>query len=328
VCPLLFSPNGRAAFCDPRVLFSPGERYAKVGIELEDAYLWDNWTLYNPREKRYFRYALSASKRDAGGAEGRHTLARLRVFTSADGRHWTDEGLVWPDQLTWSGHTRVDANGEYEIFVTLPDAATDKLTQKIAVARSADGIHFPRPDVLLDPSDPRFRARAEALGYDLGEADGIVMALRDPYAIGDDLFFAGKMKDPRSGKIIPAVGHARLIAGAKTELLAPIRLPVEKEILQIEVPNVVRIAPERYLMSVNLYAPPRTWVRIYESKSLGGPWHPAVGRALDSDGTLFRPEDHIYGFNLVSGTKTVQGSGFFMPGAAHPFSLTRLIEIP
>jgi hypothetical protein len=308
-------------------------------LRTKDTYLWDNWSFYNSKNKTYYRYSLSAPE-NVGDADARHAHARIRVFTSKNAQQWKDEGLIWSDDLTWSGQSYWDASQERVLlFHTRGRDVPNDMIQKISVAESYDGIRFSAARTLLDPEDPLTRAQALAQGYNLDTGKALVMAWRDPYFFENQLFFASKAKDPRSGKILPVVARARSAANIeKFSLEKPIFLPIEESITQIELPNIARLKNGRYVMSVNLSdrvanstasADVNTWVRFYTADSIDGPWRVAKGPSLDSQGNLFDATDRIYGFNLMGNSPdgSIQGSGFFRRGGQEPHSLTPLVTV-
>lgn len=300
-------------------------------------FLWDTWVFRHPVTGLYLRYALSAPDRGEGSFT-RHREARIRVFSSKDGKTWRDRGLVVNNSLTWSGHTAYSRDGKVLLFHTKSKFEANDVHQKIAVAESKDGVRFSASQTLIDPRDPNSRQELIKKGYYLDTYNGLISGFRDPYFFNDTLYFATR-KETSDGKIVPAIGRIRYPNQDFTQspqILPPMEFSLGKEITEMEVPNIRQLPDGRYLLSVNLTnrktpdAPTEevnSWVRLYVANSEDGPWSPARGPLLDQDGSLTGPLERIYGFNLETGTEEVVGSGFMRTGGQFPHAITPRIAI-
>jgi len=345
ICFLLLSCSQQAfaVSCGDSVksLIRPHTFFSNSSILKRDhTYLWDNWVIRDKVSGHYLRYSLSASH-DVGDNTARHAHARIRVFSSKDGLRWKDQGLVVDESLTWSGHTIQDQSGQFHLLHTKSEFVEGgDIHQRIAIASSSDGIHFSDSRTLVDPWDPTFRSQLERQGYHVGPSDGLISAWRDPHMFEDTLYFATKKKRS-DGRVVIAIGRLKFEGadfGRAPQILAPIELPLEKAITELEVPNVRRLPDGRFLLSVNLTdrASPQattegvqSWIRLFVADSLDGPWRVAQGPSLDAHGNLYTPSDRVYGFNLLTGTppSEVRGAGFFRTGGQAPHALTPLVDI-
>ena len=306
----------------------------------KDRYLWDNWIVYDGVEKQYLRYSLSAP-RSVGDNSMRHKHARLRVFSSPDGKTWTDRGLLVNDGLTWSGQTIQNKDGSFTLLVTKAKHLDNQdVHQKFAIAHSKDGVNFGEAQTLLDPWSPAWKGNLEKAGYHLGPADGGITSWRDPHLFEDVLYF-GARKKKANGDIVLAVGrleYPNADLSATPRILEPLELPIEKSITELEVPNMKQLEDGRYLLSVNMSdrASPEsktmdinTWVRFYVSESKAGPWTPAKAPQLDEMGNLYGASDRVYGFNLLQGLEPgeIKGAGFLRSGNENDHALTPIVSI-
>jgi hypothetical protein len=211
--------------------------------------LWDNWGYYDADAGLYRRFALAAPK--SAPLRRLDHASHVRAFSSPDGRRWTDRGAFLRPGFApqagavWSGSAwRDPKTGGWAMYFTARRRGRDAVQSLWSAPVRRDGSAG-QPRLLMDAGDPAFRARAEALGYHLGEGDGVVSALRDPFRDGDDLYFAAK--GVFGGRILPAVGRARW-NGTRWVLRRPLRAPLGPGWTQIELPQVVRAGGRRLLM--------------------------------------------------------------------------------
>lgn len=256
-------------------------------LELPGHRLWDNWGYYDKASGVYHRFAL-ASPATLRLEELDHA-SRIHHFTSFDGKRWDDAGAFLNPGFApqagavWSGSAHHDGSAWRMYFTARrsgPAAA-----QSVWVMKASASGRWGRPRLLMDSTDPAFRARAEALGYHLGSADGIVSALRDPFRDGDTLYFAAK--GVSGGAVRPAVGRARLVRG-RVVLLPPLFPPIPASWTQIELPQVVTVDGRRLMtMAVSnggrlAGAPskPRTGQLFFRMNDAGGLERPPKGDRL------------------------------------------------
>ncbi len=287
----------------------------RLGIMRSDEYLWDNWIVWDPKERRYLRYVLSAPR--SVGPDARHLNARLRIYSSKEGESWRDEGLLWPDQWVWSGQSYFDATTkQFHLFHTRPyfqsvpsKNSNAEIYQRIAVARSDNGIHFEDPEILFDPTDLKHRQRALEFGYDLDRGDGLVPASRDPFYFEGKIYFAAKAIDKKSLRSRPAIGVLAPNNQGEWEVEAPIHIELEEGITQLELPNFIRVPNGKILMSLNLSsrrfdeedsATVQTSVRLFwiDHPSMRTPPVPAAELVGNPLGEVFAPSDRVYGWNM------------------------------
>jgi beta-fructofuranosidase len=300
-------------------------------------YIWDSWIVED--DGVLHRYALSAPKSGYTPNE-RHEHAFVRHAISTDGGlTWDDRGPAvtpqptgtWPDHVVWTSSVKLRKNtkGEKEflMFITGRSEA-DGMTQRIGLTRSKDGQHFSVPEVILNPS--------ETLGYAITDADGIIMAWRDPYLIQDStdgrwhMFFSAKSKDS-CGVIRPTVGHAVADDDSLSQwtLQPPMVLP--QYYRQVEVPYMLQRDGEYYLF-VSTQANPlmetnagkEAAYRGYVGDSITGPWT-----------LIYEDTDRIYGHKIYAPTlfEKPRGSGdyaavsFFSEDTGCPITGTPIVDV-
>jgi len=222
---------------------------ALADLELPGHRLWDNWGYYDASKRVYHRFAL-ASARELSEAVMDHS-SRIHHFTSFDGRRWEDAGAFLSPgfapqaDAVWSGSAyRAPGHGSWRMYVSARRRGLGA-AQSLWELKSTPSGRWGRPRLLMDAADPAFRVRAETLGYHLGEDDGIISALRDPFRDGDILYFAAK--GVRGDAVRPAVGRARMVRG-RVELLPPLFPPIPASWTQIELPQVVVVDGRRLMM--------------------------------------------------------------------------------
>lgn len=300
-------------------------------------YIWDSWIVED--EGILHRYALSASIKYIPNERHQHAFVRHAISVDG-GLSWIDEGPAvtpvtnhsWPDHVIWTSSImlrREGAKKEFLMFVT-GRSTEDGWTQRIGLARSADGYHFGPPELILSPT--------QAFNYDISDDDGIIMAWRDPYVIQHPrsrewhMFFSAKMRD-EAGQIRPTVGHAiaKDAGFAAWELRPPLRLPHYYH--QLEVPYMIHRNGRFYLFVSTQNHPlkdnnkdKQTDYRGYVSETMTGPFEPVYSH---------HHQDKVYGHKIYAPTlfQRPGGSGdyaavaFFSGDTPHPLTGTPIIPI-
>lgn len=190
--------------------------------------------------------------------------------------------------------------------------------QSICLAMSRDGYtidkRFDQPLSCCDRDWQAIRDRGyylddkPRLGHRDGEADGPILAWRDPFVFIEDetihLFWGAKMGCKQS-----ALAHATVILTATgfeiAELSEPVLMPDGQAFTQLELPKVLKDETSgRYYLLLStcnrLYegqtdAEVDKKVRLYSSSSLSGPWLPAGKEGS----TILGVESHMFGLTVL-----------------------------
>jgi len=270
---------------------------------VKNSHIWDGWIAFDRATGLFHRFNLAAP-RDAslqsvgGNPSQRDRQAYIRYFTSKDGRTWKDHGST--GIAGWSGSTVINEHGRF-LFYT----EKDMVHQRIRLA-TWDGKAFrPMPTPILDPD--ALSKRANKLGYHLDNADGVIMAWRDPFVYRANgqwhMLFAAKRR-LASGKIVPTVGHATSADPdlQKWRLEKPMgKIPdIDGNHLsgQIELPIVAERGDQTYLFVSHSIVGAGKAARVTRAYTVGkgGELTPVNGRG----GVIIGPESGVYGFNLVA----------------------------
>jgi len=248
-------------------------------------YLWDNWACRRKADGLIHRFALTAPR--SLRPEERHAHAEIHRWTSADGADWTPHGPVLARRPAWSG-CATDLGARMALFFTGVEPEPER-RQTIRAAFSTDGETFTEhPAPLLEPSTQH--------GYDTGDADGVIMAWRDPFVFRDQsgawrMLFSAKNEGS-------CVGQAAAEDDSLTrwKLLPPLDLPARYP--QMELPGVMHAKDAVYCLVSTTDA-----VRAYRAATLDGPWEPA-----GEEGDLVLNRDTgIYAATLLAGENLAMG---------------------
>lgn len=213
-------------------------------------HLWDNWGHYDSSTQTYHRFSLAAS--NDLHPDQRHLKSHLRHFTSNDGKNWVDKGKVIDTYFDsrvdtiWSGSTYYDeTSGQWHLYFT-GTTRDDLTTQRIWKMTTRDHKNWSHPELFADGYTGRLKDQLSLMGYHLGDADNIISAFRDPYRLGDELYFATKAID-HQGHIRPAIGRLKNIDG-NMEVAKPIFLDLDSGMTQIELPNIIQKNNKQYMI--------------------------------------------------------------------------------
>lgn len=304
------------------------------GICHPELYLWDVWSSQEGDD--FHLYCLAVSRKDQHGEvfppESRNQKSfHIRHFVSQDkGRSWTDQGCfqkaqvergVFDSKSIWSGSILPLPDGRQLTAYTgiREQGASLIFQQSLGLSISADwqqvipGSQHVISDSLTDwhaiTDLGYFLGELDSLGHKDGEANGPILAWRDPFLCNHDgklhLFWSAKM-----GSRTPALGHALLSetgSGFEVQkLYPPVAMPDGDEYTQLELPKILHDeVNDRFLLLVSSCnrlherqsdeeADKR--MRLYESKSIEGPWHEFGHRGS----TIDLAEAHMFGITILS----------------------------
>ena len=299
-------------------------------IRHPELFLWDSWSCR--LQDTLHLYCLALPRLGADGhaihPDQRNQYAfHIHHFTSSnEGQTWVDAGTfqhpaeakdrfdsgnVWSgsiwltqDGLPWSAYTGIaQREGEHPFLQTIA----------VIEAESTHSVGNDLPQVALCPV--RDHAHATAMGYGLsnkedlghraGEADGNILAWRDPFIFEFDnsLYMAFAAKNT-SGK--PAVGIGKFsdkTPSSQCELIHPMTLPDIDDYGQLEVPKLYPLASGDWLLlcattdrrsEQQPATDVSTQIRLYLAPTPLGPWRTA-GKASSILGNA----DHLFGATLI-----------------------------
>ncbi|NNC99732.1 MAG: hypothetical protein HKN85_06090 [Gammaproteobacteria bacterium] len=344
--------NIPAAYADPFV----------GGIDHPEVYLWDVWSSQEGTDLHL--YCLAVSRKDEHGKVFPPELRNQRSFhirhfiSRDDGQTWTDQGCFqkvqdgagkFDSKSIWSGSILSLADGRQLTAYTgiREQGPTLLFQQSLGLSISADWQHIipGSQHVISDPLTDwhpitelgYFLGELSSLGHKDGEADGPILAWRDPFLFHGDgeihLFWSAKMGSRKS-----ALGHAILSeteSGFEVQkMYPPVAMPDGDEYTQLELPKILHDdANDRFLLLVSSCnrlherqsdeeADKR--MRLYQAKSLEGPWH----KYGHQGSTLELAEAHMFGVTIVSADFSKQMLRYVAPytAAAGPKKFLTLSE--
>lgn len=232
-------------------------------------HLWDNWLLWDKvNPNRLHRFSMAAPKSVPIPLIDEYARW-LHFYSDDEGKTWKGGGEILSakknqqERAVWSGSIRQNEEGKFwgaytallrsrkveqGIGLAFWDEKTNKLKQQKRL------LIDPRRDNKELLSLGYALESAEKVGLNL-EADGSVLALRDPFIYGDtpeeaEFYFAAKAKN-ESGEFVPAIGRFRAVkvnGEYRAKLLSPLTLPDAQKFKQAELPNVFDIKGKKYLL--------------------------------------------------------------------------------
>lgn len=317
------------------------------GIDHPNLYLWDVWSASTDGTTHL--YCLAVSNKDERGnllpPECRNQKSfHIRHFVSHDnGESWIDKGCfqqarhgqdIFDSKSIWSGSILPLSDGRKLMGYTgIRDRGnTLAFHQTLALSISDDwnvaksGSQTLLSDPLIDYNCIRekgyFLGEADALGHKDGEANGPILAWRDPFLLCHEgqlhMFWSAKMESN-----LPALGHALLTETesgfAISELFQATAMPDGQQYTQLELPKVLYDdVQNRFMLLVSSCnrlherqsdkeADKR--MRLYTSASLEGPWC-EFGHA---GSTLSLAEPHMFGITIVEADFELQQLKYVAP---------------
>jgi len=293
----------------------------KNGIRHPSLYLWDAWSYVEEDRIHLYCLAISKTKPDdtpLQPIERNNFPFHIRHFTSENnGKSWKDEGCFletkpWSNKhnfyTIWSGSIETLPDGKKLVAFTALEKVDSNhpFLQNIAIATSNDGYGV---DQILDIalSSPRknwqeitdmgyYLDVPEKLGHSAGENGGPILAWRDPFIfLGKNeeinLFWGGKVSS-KKGALVRAI----LVKSGTTykiaKLCPPVTVPDGNEFTQLELPKILFDKDKkRYYLIIStcnrlyegqLDEEVDKGVRIYQSKTINGPWETLGEKILGS----------------------------------------------
>ncbi len=336
----------QSSHCD-EIVPNPHPEPFKDGIAHPNLYLWDVWSAFT--NDTLHLYCLAVSNKDEKGgvfpAGNRNDKSfHIRHFVSQDkGQSWLDRGCfqrarlgqdLFDSRSIWSGSILPLSDGRKLMGYTGIREQGNTLTfhQSLALSISDDWetaksgsqtlISDPTTDYKKITDHGYFLGDVELLGHKDGEANGPIMAWRDPYLLSHDgqihMFWSAKF-DSKS----PALGHALLTETdsgfAMTKLYRAIAMPDGHEYTQLELPKVMYDdARDRFLMLVSSCnrihegqneEESDKRMRLYTSQSLEGPWH----ECGHSGSTLTLAQPNMFGICVIDADYQAQTLRYIAP---------------
>lgn len=270
-------------------------------FELDDAWVWDHWTVDDGQQ---FHMFFLFAPRGLPSPDDRHFHARIGHAVSDDLRRW--ERLADPladaarpafdDLATWTGSVTRGQDGLWYMFYTGASRAEQGLVQRVGSAVSDDLVSWQRTPLVLE-ADRRWY---EKLDTQIWPDE----AWRDPWVFPDEdgtgwhmLVTARSAEGPRDRGVI---GHARSADLLHWEVEPPLSAPGQG-FGQLEVPQVEMVDGDWVLIFSCLGSEMRSRRRgdggvwLAKGDSALGPWDIAGARRLTDEsiyaGRIVRDRD-------------------------------------
>lgn len=291
---------------------APAEGLFCGAIRHPQLWLWDSWTDTTPHGLELFCLALS--RVDAAGVPIRPSDRNLfpfhvRRFVSRDqGESWKDLGaFMGPAAMgdgycarnVWSGSALALPDGaRLHALTGLRERGPDRCflqTLFVAHERSGGALTMPTSAVLCPERDGAairaagyYLGPAETLGANVGEADGPILAWRDPYLFWDEHKRLQMLWSAKVAPRTPALGRATLRWAGQTvaveTLHPPTLLPDAGLMTQAEVPKayespfhggwLLLVSACDRQSEIQPDCEVTKLMRLYRSESSAGPWRP------------------------------------------------------
>jgi len=315
------------------IIPEPSGELFESGISHSELYLWDVWSSQESNEVHL--YCLAVSRKDVQGKVippelRNHTSFHIRHFLSKNaGQSWSDKGCYqkprdktegFDSRSIWSGSILPLRDGRQLTAYTGIRKQSDTLLFQQSLALSlSDDWQCVTPNTQHVVSDPLldweaitklgyFLGELSLLGHKDGEADGPILAWRDPFLLNHEgqihMYWSAKM-----AARTPALGHALLTeseSGYTVEkMYPPVAMPDGGEYTQLELPKIYHDdVNDRFLLLVSSCnrlherqsdeeADKR--MRLYQSESPDGPWHEFGHHGS----TLDLAEENMFGVSIV-----------------------------
>jgi beta-fructofuranosidase len=307
-----------------------------VTLRLPDHWVWDAWYVVDgDLVHAFFLHA----PRSLGNPDLRHGHARVGHAVSHDLRSWELREPVLTDpptgaldgRATWTGSVIRDGDRWLMAFSGLADRPGERFVQRIGLAESRDLDTWTRTGVEVE---------ADGRWYEKASPGGPGEHWRDPWCWVDPddvlhlLITAHANHGPAGG--LGVIGHAWSRDRRTFEVGPPLSEP--GELAQLEVPQLLSLAPDRWLVLASVRASdhsavrrarpgfvPETGVLVLAGASPLGPFTVTPGPCLLGD-----PADRWYAGRLVEiggrswlMTWLDQRAGRFVGELADPIPLER-----
>lgn len=238
-----------------------------MSFDVEDEFIWDFWTVYDPDTAVHHLFFLYAP-RTVGHPDNRHRNARVGHAVSADLTTWErlsdplTERMAFDDLAQWTG-CALRGPDAWWLFTTGLSRVDDGRVQRIGAATSRDLATFERTDLVLE-ADHRW--------YEPTHPGWPEEAWRDPFVVrGDDglwhVYLTARDASGDSGSGV--VGHAVSTDLVTWEVRPPLSDPTGR-FEWLEVIQVVQVDGR--------------WVLLFSCMS-----HEMPGAALGSGGVWSVP---------------------------------------
>gem|GEM_PF-5577104 len=281
---------------------------------------WDTWATFSSKDGRYHSYSqwVPANAYTPGSFDF-HNFAKIYHRSSNDGVNWTDLGLIsirgesslgLNDHAYWSGSAVFHAE-RYYLFYTRGGNETSIVDgdQRILMATSRDGHNFTEAKEIFSPeslSGRTFGTTSYTFQPTLSGQQIHIPSLRDPHitkSLSETsgapsmanwyLLFSTNLVQPGE-PTAHGIGVARSENLKDWTLQAPLKLPGLQG-RQVELPNVMEVAPEifgyKYLLMASARSPDGTEIIFWGGNGLREPWYKVSN--------LSPPPKGSYGFNFV-----------------------------